>query len=77
MDAQIFGGTVSCPLQKNRRPAPVHSRASWGLSWPSSLVPVRASDMGALAAEFFKSDLTVWFTGAALLFEGLFVIAFH
>jgi hydrogenase-4 membrane subunit HyfE len=33
--------------------------------------------MGVLAADFFKSDLTVWFTGAALLFTGLFVIAFH
>jgi hypothetical protein len=41
------------------------------------IIAVRAPDMGALAADFFKSDLTVWFAGAALLFEGLFIIAFH
>jgi len=33
--------------------------------------------MGALASEFFKSELAVWFTGAALLFGGLLIIAFH
>jgi hypothetical protein len=42
-----------------------------------TIVAVRAPDMGALASDFFKSDLTVWFTGAALLFAGLFIIAFH
>ena len=31
----------------------------------------------ALQSEFFKSDLVVWFTGAALLFGGLTIIAFH
>ena len=33
--------------------------------------------MGALASEFFKSDLFVWFAGALLLFGGLLIIAFH
>ncbi len=33
--------------------------------------------MRPLASEFFKSDLSVWFTGAALLFGGPFIIAFH
>lgn len=42
-----------------------------------TIIAVRAPDMGTLASDFFKSDLTVWFTGAALLFSGLFIIAFH
>lgn len=33
--------------------------------------------MGALASDFFKSDLFVWFVGALLLFAGLLIIAFH
>jgi hypothetical protein len=33
--------------------------------------------MGALATDFFKSDLFVWFAGALLLFLGLMIIAFH
>ena len=33
------------------------------------IIALRAPDMGALASEFFKSELAVWFTGAALLFE--------
>jgi uncharacterized protein YjeT (DUF2065 family) len=41
------------------------------------IIGLRAPQMGALAAEFFNSDLTVWFTGAALLFGGLLIIAFH
>jgi len=41
------------------------------------IIALRAPGMGALASEFFKSDLSVWFTGAALLFGGLFIIAFH
>jgi hypothetical protein len=41
------------------------------------IIALRAPEMGALASEFFKSDLSVWFTGAALLFGGLFIIAFH
>jgi len=36
------------------------------------IIMLRASGMGLLASEFFKSDLSVWFTGAALLFAGLF-----
>src|SRR5271165_3916844 len=32
------------------------------------IIALRAPGMGALASEFFKSDLSVWFTGAALLF---------
>ncbi|HXX04193.1 MAG TPA: hypothetical protein VEJ37_07645 [Xanthobacteraceae bacterium] len=38
---------------------------------------LRASGMAALASEFFKSDLFVWFAGALLLFAGLLIIAFH
>jgi hypothetical protein len=41
------------------------------------IIAVRAPGMGALASEFFKSGLAVWFTGAGLLFAGLFIIAFH
>ncbi len=41
------------------------------------IIALRAPDMGALASEFFKSELAVWFTGAALLFGGLLIIAFH
>jgi uncharacterized protein YjeT (DUF2065 family) len=41
------------------------------------IIVLRAPEMGALASEFFRSDLSVWFTGAALLFGGLFIIAFH
>ena len=33
--------------------------------------------MGALASDFFKSNLFVWFAGALLLFMGLLIIAFH
>jgi uncharacterized membrane protein len=33
--------------------------------------------MGALASEFFKNGLFVWFAGALLLFSGLVIIAFH
>jgi uncharacterized protein YjeT (DUF2065 family) len=33
--------------------------------------------MGALAFEFFKSELFLWFAGALLLFVGLLIIAFH
>jgi uncharacterized protein YjeT (DUF2065 family) len=33
--------------------------------------------MGALASEFFKSGLFVWFAGALLLFTGLLIIALH
>jgi uncharacterized protein YjeT (DUF2065 family) len=41
------------------------------------IIALRAPDMGALAADFFKSDLFVWFSGALLLFAGLLIIAFH
>jgi hypothetical protein len=33
--------------------------------------------MGTLVVDFFKSDLTAWFVGAALLSQGLFIISFH
>jgi uncharacterized protein YjeT (DUF2065 family) len=42
-----------------------------------SIIVVRASGMDALASDFFKSDLFVWFAGALLLFAGLLIIAFH
>jgi hypothetical protein len=41
------------------------------------IVALRASEMDALASEFFKNDLFEWFAGAMLLFGGLFIIAFH
>jgi len=41
------------------------------------IIAVRAPDMAALASEFFKSPLFVWFAGALLLFTGLLIIAFH
>lgn len=41
------------------------------------IIMLRAPEMGALASDFFKSDLAVWFTGAGLLFAGLMIIAFH
>jgi hypothetical protein len=41
------------------------------------IIAVRAPDMGALASDFFKSDLFVWFAGALLLFAGLLIMAFH
>ncbi|MBV8118680.1 MAG: hypothetical protein JO081_01925 [Alphaproteobacteria bacterium] len=42
-----------------------------------SIIVVRASGMGALASDFFKSDLFVWCAGALLPFAGLLIIAFH
>ena len=42
-----------------------------------SIIVLRAPDMGALASEFFKSELFVWFAGALLLFAGLSILAFH
>jgi uncharacterized protein YjeT (DUF2065 family) len=41
------------------------------------IIVLRASAMGTLASEFFKSGLFVWFAGALLLFGGLLIIAFH
>ena len=41
------------------------------------IIVLRASEMGELASEFFKSELFVWFAGALLLFAGLSIIAFH
>jgi uncharacterized membrane protein len=41
------------------------------------IIALRASAMGALASDFFKSDLFVWFAGALLVFGGLLIIAFH
>jgi hypothetical protein len=42
-----------------------------------SIILLRASAMGALASDFFKSDLFVWFADALLLFGGLVIVAFH
>jgi hypothetical protein len=42
-----------------------------------SIIMLRVSEMGALAAEFFENGLFVWFAGALLLFVGLLIIAFH
>jgi hypothetical protein len=41
------------------------------------IIVLRAPAMGALASDFFKSDLFVWFAGALLVFGGLLIIAFH
>jgi hypothetical protein len=65
------------PQESQARPrafAPV--MGPWLVIVPGIIAP-RASGMGALAADFFKSDLSVWFAGALLLFAGLLVIAFH
>jgi hypothetical protein len=48
----------------------------WLVIVPSVIV-LRASEMDALASEFFKSGLFEWFAGALLLFGGLLIIAFH
>jgi len=48
----------------------------WLVIAPGVIV-LHASEMGALASEFFKSELFVWFAGAVLLFAGLLIIAFH
>jgi uncharacterized protein YjeT (DUF2065 family) len=48
----------------------------WLLIVPSIIV-LRASEMSALASEFFKNGLFVWFAGALLLAGGLLIIAFH
>jgi hypothetical protein len=42
-----------------------------------AIIALRASSMGALTSDFFRSDYVVWFTGAALLFGGIVIIAFH
>jgi uncharacterized membrane protein len=41
------------------------------------IIALRVPAMGALASDFFKSDLFVWFAGALLVFGGLLIIAFH
>lgn len=41
------------------------------------IIVLRAASMGPLASDFFKSDLSIWFASALLLFLGLVVIAFH
>lgn len=48
----------------------------WLVIGPGIIV-LRASAMGALASEFFKNGLFVWFAGALLLFMGLLIIVFH
>ena len=41
------------------------------------IIAMRVQAMAPLAADFFKSDLFVWFAGALLVFGGLLIIAFH
>ena len=41
------------------------------------IIALRAPAMGALASDFFKNDLFVWFAGALLVFAGLLIITFH
>ena len=73
------GASVSCPLPENQKPG-LHAFARvigpWLVIVPSIIV-LRAPGMDALASDFFKSDLFVWFAGALLLFAGLLIIAFH
>ena len=42
----------------------------------TGIIVLRASAMAALATDFLKNDLFVWFAGAPLLFSGLLIIAF-
>jgi hypothetical protein len=41
------------------------------------IIVLRASGISALASDFFKNGLFVWFAGALLLFAGLLIIALH
>jgi uncharacterized protein YjeT (DUF2065 family) len=64
--------------QESRAPTRAFARVigPWLVIVPGVIV-LRASEMGALASEFFKSELFAWFAGALLLFGGLLIIAFH
>jgi hypothetical protein len=64
------------PESQSRTRAFARVMGPWLVIAPA-IIALRAPDMGALASDFFKSDLAVWFTGAWLLFAGLFIIAFH
>lgn len=64
------------PDSQSRTRAFARMIGPWLVIVPGIIV-VRAASMGALAADFFKSDLFVWFAGALLLFAGLLIIAFH
>jgi hypothetical protein len=73
------GETVSVPAtQESQARTRAFARVigPWLVIVPGIIV-LRASEMGALATEFFKSGLFVWFAGALLLFGGLLIIAFH
>ena len=75
----IDGATVSVPAtQESQARTRAFARVigPWLVMVPGIIV-LRASGMGALASEFFKSWLFVWFAGALLLFGGLLIIAFH
>jgi hypothetical protein len=73
------GETVSVPAtQESQARTRAFARVigPWLVIVPGIIV-LRASKIGALASEFFKSGLWVWFAGALLLFGGLLIIAFH
>jgi uncharacterized protein YjeT (DUF2065 family) len=73
------GETVSVPAtQEPQAPTRAFARVigPW-LVIVLGIIVLRASEMGALASEFFKSGLWVWFAGALLLLGGLLIIAFH
>jgi hypothetical protein len=66
----------SPPQSQSRTRAFARVMGPWLVIVPG-IIAFRASAMGALASDFFKSDLFVWFSGALLLFAGLLIIAFH
>jgi uncharacterized protein YjeT (DUF2065 family) len=73
------GATVSVPATQEseaRTRAFARVIGPWLVIVPGIIV-LRASGMGALASEFFKSGLFMWFAGELLLFGGLLIIAFH
>jgi hypothetical protein len=65
------------PLSRSPKlPLAASSAGPW-LAIAPGIIALRAPAMGALASDFFKSHLFVWFARALLVFGGLLIIAFH
>lgn len=76
---KTFQGTTVVPaLRESQARTRAFARVlgPWLVIVPG-IIALRAPAMGALASDFFKSDLFVWFAGALLVFGGLLIIAFH